>query len=81
MFKSIICAKNAIHAAEEKVIAKLRSKDGMELLQTVILIGIALALGGVMMWFLSEYFGDGDEGFWGSFKTKLNAILDQGDVK
>lgn len=78
--KAVIYSSNALHEVTRKVSAKLRSRDGMELLQMVILIGIALALGGIIMIFLKDYFANDQDGFWAGFKTKLNAILNGGDA-
>lgn len=52
--------------------SKIKSRDGMEMLQLVILIAISIALGGIVFYFLQTYF-QGD--FWTNFQTKMNNIF------
>lgn len=62
---------NAIYVAKQRVGEKVRNASGMEMLQMVLIIGVAVVIAGGMFVFLKSYMPT----FWANIQNKMNAIL------
>lgn len=71
LVKTKICFSNAIYEGKRRAIAKVKNASGMEMLQMVLIIGIAVVIAGGLFVFLKAYM----PGFWDNIKAKLDGIF------
>ena len=65
--KAYVCTKNAMFLAKEKI----SNRDGMEMLQMVLILGIAVALGAAFYVLMTTQFSEFSTGF----KTKMTNMF------
>ncbi len=69
--KAKIYVSNSIYCLKQKAITKIKNADGMEMLQMVLIIGVAVVIAGGMLVFLKTFMPT----FWGNISAKMNAIF------
>lgn len=69
--KAKVYALNAVYFLKEKATSKLKSASGMEMLQMVLIIGVAVVIAGGFIVFLKVFMPD----FWDQIGNKMNSIF------
>lgn len=74
----MISASNYSSVIVDKVKSKLSNKNGMEMLQMIIILGIAVILGAGVYALVNAYIGDesGTKGIMGKIGEKLSKLAD-----
>lgn len=70
--KGLISLSNSVNSIKERITEKLRSASGMEMLQMVLIIGIAVAVAAAFYAIFKPYF----TGFLENVNEKMNDLFD-----
>ena len=73
--KMKVYASNSVYFLKEKSISKLKSENGMEMLQMVLITGVAVVIAGGFYVFLRTFMPN----FWTGISEKMNNIFGSED--